>query len=123
MNFDELRKKKLEGTSNPPPKVLRPVSERVQLMLQEDLNNWENNFCLSLMTWITSPRFTSLSEKQENKLREMEKDRGLSRYQGEGPELPKKGQSVIKPAPYVRPPASTKQQYHDMEDLDDDIPF
>lgn len=109
---------------NPPPKVLRPVSERVQLLQQEELNNWERNFCLSLLTWVNSPRFTSLSDKQENKLREMEKDFSLSRYVGEGPELPVRGQSVIKPAPYTPRPPSTKQQLPTgMEDLDDDIPF
>lgn len=122
MISDDL-KKKLAAIANPPPKVLRPVSERVQLLQQENLNQWEHNFCLSLLTWITNPRFTSLSDKQENKLREMEKDFSLSRYVGEGPELPTRGKGVIKPAPYTPMPKSTKHQLQNMDDLDDDIPF
>ena len=94
------------NSDSPQGKVLLPNTERLACLLQEQLTQWENDFCRSLLAQCTKAGFSSFSVKQENKLRSIEYDYGLSRFDT--------GQPRIYQVPSSNPAA--------IKDIDD-IPF
>lgn len=90
-------------------KVLLPNTERLARLLQENLTEWENTFARSLLEQCTKSTFSSFSVKQEDKLRAIEFDYGLSRFEDDKPRVYQAASSA------KVPPA--------IEDIDDDIPF
>lgn len=95
-------------------KEVLPHKERLALLLQENLSSWENTFARDLFLKANSSGFRDLSVKQEDKLREIEAQYGLSRY-------------IEKPMPAPPQSAPPKDTYIPKDisgaDFEDSFPF
>lgn len=115
-------------------KITLSYEDRITQCHQHSLNDWEVTFLSSILLYVKGGRFAGLSDKQENKLQDIEKNSGLSRYYNEDGTKPFKVDStdmqVIKPtAPSAykpNPMVHTPRYYSDddkIDDMEDDIPF
>ena len=104
-------------------KITLSYGDRIAQCKQQPVNNWESDFLGSVLRYVNSSKFAGLSDKQDQKLKDIEKNFNLSRYYNDDGTKPfaedKEDMKVIKPAAPPAPPA--KPSYFD--DDEDDIPF